>query len=284
MKVFYRDEQTVHVVDVFSPSARKPAIVVRAWQEVFRHLDRVGCLQAPQRARFPRRARSRLCAWRLQPGCRQRFRNALARGRRLPTLHERLDGGRRAARARAPRVRRFADLRLPPRGLGIRRCLLHVQRSDAGCACGSRRRSGARGDCRLRPALRRRHRRHHRLLESAKLARALHLRAAGVRQCAGRCRVLADLKRVCGRVASEADLVLYQAGADPHRDDPLGGSLSTAEIRRRDEIVFEAARAASVPLAWNLAGGYQEPLQKVVELHVQTMGAALAVQRDSAPA
>jgi hypothetical protein len=39
-----------------------------------------------------------------------------------------------------------------------------------------------------------------------------------------------------------------------------------------------------LPLAWNLAGGYQEPLQKVVDLHVQTMGAALAVQRDSAPA
>jgi acetoin utilization deacetylase AcuC-like enzyme len=35
MKVFYRDEQTVHLVDVFPPSARKPAIVVCAWQEVF---------------------------------------------------------------------------------------------------------------------------------------------------------------------------------------------------------------------------------------------------------
>jgi acetoin utilization deacetylase AcuC-like enzyme len=95
---------------------------------------------------------------------------------------------------------------------------------------------------------------------------------------------LADLKRVCRRLTFEADLVLYQAGADPHRDDPLGGSLSTEEMGRRDEIVFEAARAASVPLAWNLAGGYQEPLQKVVDLHGQTMEAALAAQCGSAPA
>lgn len=39
MKVFYRDEPTVPLVDVFSPSARNPAIVVRAWQEMFR--DRI---------------------------------------------------------------------------------------------------------------------------------------------------------------------------------------------------------------------------------------------------
>jgi hypothetical protein len=55
-------------------------------------------------------------------------------------------------------------------------------------------------------------------------------------------------------------------------------------MRRRDEIVFEAAGDASVPLVWNLAGGYQEPLQKVVDLHVQTMGAALVLQGHSAPA
>jgi acetoin utilization deacetylase AcuC-like enzyme len=69
----------------------------------------------------------------------------------------------------------------------------------------------------------------------------------------------------------EFDLVLYQAGADVHVDDPLGGVLSTDEMIVRDRVVFEAARASATPIAWNLAGGYQEPLAKVVALHVNTM-------------
>jgi acetoin utilization deacetylase AcuC-like enzyme len=67
------------------------------------------------------------------------------------------------------------------------------------------------------------------------------------------------------------DLVLYQAGADVHVDDPLGGVLSTDQMIARDQIVFEATRRARAPIAWNLAGGYQEPLSRVIELHVNTM-------------
>lgn len=74
----------------------------------------------------------------------------------------------------------------------------------------------------------------------------------------------------------DVDLVLYQAGADVHVDDPLGGVLNTDEMRQRDQRVFEAARDASVPLAWNLAGGYQDPVSRVVALHVQTLRCALA--------
>jgi acetoin utilization deacetylase AcuC-like enzyme len=69
----------------------------------------------------------------------------------------------------------------------------------------------------------------------------------------------------------EFDLVLYQAGADVHVNDPLGGVLSTAQMIERDRIVFEAAHASGTPIAWNLAGGYQKPMSKVVELHVNTM-------------
>jgi acetoin utilization deacetylase AcuC-like enzyme len=69
------------------------------------------------------------------------------------------------------------------------------------------------------------------------------------------------------------DLVLYQAGADVHVDDPLGGVLTTEQMRLREEVVFGAAKSAGVPLAWNLAGGYQKPLSIVVDLHVQTMQA-----------
>ena len=67
------------------------------------------------------------------------------------------------------------------------------------------------------------------------------------------------------------DLVLYQAGADVHVDDPLGGVLSTEQMCRRDQLVFTAAKATRVPLAWNLAGGYQKPVRKVVALHLNTM-------------
>lgn len=83
-------------------------------------------------------------------------------------------------------------------------------------------------------------------------------------------RYLEHLEREVRRF-KEFDLVLYQAGADVHVDDPLGGVLTSEQMRRREEIVFRAALAAGVPLAWNLAGGYQRPLSKVIDLHVQTM-------------
>ena len=39
----------------------------------------------------------------------------------------------------------------------------------------------------------------------------------------------------------------------------------------RDRIVFEGAHAGSVPIAWNLAGGYHSPLEKVIDLHRNTL-------------
>lgn len=51
------------------------------------------------------------------------------------------------------------------------------------------------------------------------------------------------------------DVVLYQAGADMHRDDPLGGILDDAQMAHRDRTVFRKVRA---PIAWNLAGGYRD--------------------------
>jgi acetoin utilization deacetylase AcuC-like enzyme len=81
---------------------------------------------------------------------------------------------------------------------------------------------------------------------------------------------LAELVQQVSRLP-DFDLVLYQAGADVHIEDPLGGVLTTEQMIERDRIVFEAARHTDVPIAWNLAGGYQEPLSRVVGLHVNTM-------------
>jgi len=76
-------------------------------------------------------------------------------------------------------------------------------------------------------------------------------------------------------------LILYQAGADTHIDDPLGGLLTSAQMRERDHAMFEIAHDLSIPLTWNLAGGYQvEPdgsIPRVVELHLNTFEEALRV-------
>jgi acetoin utilization deacetylase AcuC-like enzyme len=72
------------------------------------------------------------------------------------------------------------------------------------------------------------------------------------------------------------DLLIYQAGADQHIDDPLGGFLTTAELAERDRIVFSMAKEIGIPVVWNLAGGYQQPLARVLEIHRNTMAACVA--------
>lgn len=69
----------------------------------------------------------------------------------------------------------------------------------------------------------------------------------------------------------ECDLVFYQAGADPHIDDPLGRQLTTDQMKERDRIVFKFCKDYSIPIVWNLAGGYQTPVSKVVDIHVNTL-------------
>lgn len=70
---------------------------------------------------------------------------------------------------------------------------------------------------------------------------------------------------------ADCAIVLYQAGADPHMNDPHGGALSDAQLRERDRIVFSTLRRLNVPCVWNLAGGYQEPIQLVLDIHNATV-------------
>ncbi|MFT3711525.1 MAG: hypothetical protein QM817_28145 [Archangium sp.] len=83
---------------------------------------------------------------------------------------------------------------------------------------------------------------------------------------------------------SSCDVVLYQAGADPHVNDPFGGWLTTPELRERDELVFDTFAEAGVPVAWNLAGGYQVEadgsIPKVLEIHDNTLLACAAAWLD----
>jgi acetoin utilization deacetylase AcuC-like enzyme len=81
------------------------------------------------------------------------------------------------------------------------------------------------------------------------------------------------------RAMRGCDVLLYQAGADPHIDDPLGGWLTDAQLRERDQIVFATARAMGLPVAWNLAGGYQQDedggIAPVLAIHRATMEACV---------
>ena len=67
------------------------------------------------------------------------------------------------------------------------------------------------------------------------------------------------------------DILLYQAGADPLRDDPYSPlNLSHEDLMERDRMVFEFAKSNDLPVAWVLAGGYSKDIRKVVDVHVNT--------------
>jgi acetoin utilization deacetylase AcuC-like enzyme len=68
------------------------------------------------------------------------------------------------------------------------------------------------------------------------------------------------------------DLVIYQAGADPHIDDPYGSlGMTTNQMRERDRYVFRALQERGIPVMFVLAGGYQKPIEeKLVPLHLNT--------------
>lgn len=97
---------------------------------------------------------------------------------------------------------------------------------------------------------------------------------------------LATLPRVIRRFVQDGATVLfYQAGADPHAADRLGGFLSTDEMRARDRVVFETCESLGLPVVWNLAGGYQtvkghegaDFMRPVLCLHDNTMEECLKV-------
>ena len=81
-------------------------------------------------------------------------------------------------------------------------------------------------------------------------------------------------RRIQGAKESGADILLFDAGADPHIDDPLGGFLTTEEMLLRDRLVFETCAELALPCAWHLGGGYQVPLEATLLLHTATLEAA----------
>jgi len=73
----------------------------------------------------------------------------------------------------------------------------------------------------------------------------------------------------------EPDLLCYVAGADPYREDQLGGlSLTLEGLKRRDELVFRVARARDIPVMVTFAGGYARNVEDTVTIHCNTVVAA----------
>jgi len=71
------------------------------------------------------------------------------------------------------------------------------------------------------------------------------------------------------------DLIFYVGGADPYREDQLGGLALTIEgLQKRDRLVFEHARGKGIPVASTLAGGYARRVADTVRIHVNTIIAA----------
>lgn len=68
------------------------------------------------------------------------------------------------------------------------------------------------------------------------------------------------------------DLILYQAGVDPHVEDRLGRlAVSDAGLAARDRFVAEQAHRRGIPVASALGGGYGADRMAIARRHAASM-------------
>jgi acetoin utilization deacetylase AcuC-like enzyme len=71
--------------------------------------------------------------------------------------------------------------------------------------------------------------------------------------------------------AFEPEMVFYQAGVDPLKEDSLGKlSLTLDGLMRRDHMVLSECRKRGIPVSLSMGGGYAKPIALTVEAHVGT--------------
>jgi len=76
----------------------------------------------------------------------------------------------------------------------------------------------------------------------------------------------------------DPDLLCYMAGADPYREDQLGGlELTIDGLKKRDLMVFKTAKRRSIPVMVTYAGGYARDVEDTVTIHANTVAAAKEV-------
>jgi len=74
------------------------------------------------------------------------------------------------------------------------------------------------------------------------------------------------------------DFVFYQAGVDILSSDKLGKlKVSAAGCRERDRMVLESCNVRKVPVQVSMGGGYSTQIRDIVNAHVETYRAAIAI-------
>ena len=92
----------------------------------------------------------------------------------------------------------------------------------------------------------------------------------GVDQGTGDEAYLARARNAVGEAleASRPDLVFYNAGVDPHREDRLGLlDLSDEGLAAREAMVFEQVMRRGVPIVGVLGGGYSKDVNALAKRH-----------------
>lgn len=86
---------------------------------------------------------------------------------------------------------------------------------------------------------------------------------------------VADVERALGAIDAPAaiDLVIYNAGMDPHGAAGGRAAIGDSEIEARERMVFDWAEHHGIPVAWTLAGGYTGTIDmdELVSLHRLTI-------------
>jgi acetoin utilization deacetylase AcuC-like enzyme len=91
---------------------------------------------------------------------------------------------------------------------------------------------------------------------------------------------LVRLEGALPRVLDEhrPEIVLYQAGADPYREDQLGSLRLTVQgLERRDRLVLEGCARRDIPSVVTLGGGYARKVSDTIAIHHQTCRVAMAL-------
>ena len=87
---------------------------------------------------------------------------------------------------------------------------------------------------------------------------------------------LEELKRCLPRALQfEPEVLFYQAGVDPLKEDTLGRlSLTHEGLKERDRLVLGACGEAGLPVVITLGGGYARPITATVEAYLNTFRVA----------
>lgn len=72
------------------------------------------------------------------------------------------------------------------------------------------------------------------------------------------------------------EFIIYVAGADPYKEDQIGGLGLTMEgLRQRDKLIYENASVRNIPLCVVLAGGYAVNPKDTARIHYNTISCGI---------